>query len=792
MKVFYNGVTLSRVYTERWNETVKYDDTGVNVLGSTITMSFRASVLRDNEDGSTPPVSPWPTVPPNVVPTNYQGISSGVGGEIKTDASDKLKLMLRNLQTPRCALIVYDDITGRPVFEAYPAPLPGTDPYAGHEDVKRNIDVNNGPKPQNVQVNAIVNEYYEITFEIEVTKIRCLQGETNPSGTWDTIDPSTGVVISNRCWTDESIDDNFYTTRTFNGKLTISTNSVSVHSFRHLFYPPLEVGFRRSSVRFSESQDGLSLNYVVVDKQIRNAAPYPATQYAGSVTYSLINSYKEIVDIQLSLMGAPFTPRKVLFDLARLVVYNKIKSFTKEQRYANGQYGRNSILVTKLEISENFGDPPTVTIRANAIMYVDTSKVTSASSKPTSTSQTNELEVNDSVDSSSINSTFTSGALSSLGAESVIGYEISQSFTSSEGKDLIVSDAYHQWTYDRKLSSNPNPNGYNIYDVYDNTDSEVTNEPEHSAFVFIKALATTPCATDNRGLTVYCGEPLDSPGVEQPESSTKDVSTVVTKEPYTKIQDQPETNLTTQTINCPYTHYKSHVIYSTIYNRIVKPRYFTAFNPVLSGDSDDNGAFDPPVIVDVAPAEGRYFVTIEAEKLNGLPELPDPEEILTVTTLGETSGGLPSASEGSRDKYPPENEIEASTNTTVDSWISNRYKRTDKPMKFYCLKNSVQITEPQTTLSGNGTLYSVLATYEYATSRPLRKGDEVRLLLNPIVTQEACYYPRVEQDRTYIADRSNSLVIYDGTQLNHMDPDEASGIVTETTGSESETENSNP
>lgn len=778
MKVYYNGVTLSRVFTERWNETVKYDDTGVNVLGSTITMSFRASVLRDNPDGTTPSTSPWPTTPPAVIQTDSRGINSGVGGSIDSDTSDKLKKMLRNLQIPRCDFIVYDDITGEPVFEAYPAPLPGTDPYEGNEAKKRNIDVNNGPKPLNVQVNSVVNEYYEITFEIEVTKIRCLQGETHEGSTWTTADPSTGIVVSNRCWTEESIDDNFYTTRTFSGKLSISTNSVSVHSYRHLFYPPLEVGFRRSSIRFSESQDGLSLNYIVTDKQLRNSAPYPATQYAGSVTYSLLNSYKEVVDLQLSLMGAPFTPRKILFGLARLAIYNKLNSFQKSTRYANGQVGRNSIMVTKLEISENMNDPPTVTIRANAIMYVDTKKSMSETSSPTSSVPSNELQINESVSESPVNTTFASGALSSLGAEAVIGYEISDMFKTSKGNALIVSDAYHQWTYDRKLSSNPNPYGYNIYDVYDDTNEEVKNEPERSTFVFIKNLATTPCAVVDNGLDVFDGTPLSSPGYTQPASSTLDYSTVVTKEPYTKVEDKPETNLTTQTINCPYTHYKSHVIYSTVYNRVVKPKFFTAFN---------SDSFSEPVIVDVAPAEGRYIVTIEAEKLNGLPELPDPEEILTVTSVGETQGGIPSSSEGGRDTYTPENNS-ASSNTTINNWIPNLYRRSSDPIKFYCLKNSVQITEPQTTLSGNGTLYSVLATYEYATSRPLRKGDEVRLLLNPVVTQESCYYAKTELNGTYVADRANSLVIYDGTQLNHMPPDKASSPTT--AGSSTENENS--
>ena len=56
-------------------------------------------------------------------------------------------------------------------------------------------------------------------------------------------------------------------------------------------------------------------------------------------------------------------------------------------------------------------------------------------------------------------------------------------------------------------------------------------------------------------------------------------------------------------------------------------------------------------------------------------------------------------------------------------------------------------------------------------SRPLRKGDEVRLLLNPILTQATCYYPKeADKDGNPVPKRDKLLTLYNGNVLNHYSP----------------------
>lgn len=764
MKVYYNGVTLSRVLTKKWEETVKYDETGINALGSTITMSFEASILDDRVDNTSPGLRDdvWSDAVPDIIPTGSHGIDSGYPSAQAQISKDKLRRILRELQIPRRIFRIYDDVTDTPIFEAYPNSPNDSNYYNSLSPQQLAcVDTANGPKPTRVSVDQCLGGYYRITFEIEINKIRCLGGETGEADSNTKYAVADGFKLSHRCWTEETIDDNFYSTRVTYGKITASSTNASrtIHHYRPDGYPPLEVGFKRVSVKYSESQDGLSLNYVITDKQVRNSVPYPATSFSGTIQYTLINSVQETATLQLTLVGNPFVPRDVLLGLAVTTVMNKIDNITGQKGKGELRYNHT---IAKYDIVENMGDPPSFTITCVILLYVATGEYKSSyRSDPNNVkSYTFDDDVGVIANSPSVNS---------LACKNFLGKEISESFPSS------TSDSYKKWTYDRKLSAEPHPYGYNIYGLYESENDNLESISEVNKYKFLKIIASTPCVLralpplnghSSSGALTGKNKTLKQYSVEASNDDIEeDLKTYVERENYTAIKEYQDTGLTKSALYFPYTLYKSHAVYSTIYNRSVKPKYFTSFN------SDD---FDEPVVVDVAPPEGRFIVTIEAERLNSLPELPDPEEILTVHARGETEGGISADSATDQDPYYTAIETKTTSNTDVENHASG--KRSAKDMKFICLKNDIQIAEPKPTINGEGIFYTVLATYEYAISRPIRKGDEIRLLLNPLMTQQSCYYPR----KTIVTDgklqstpvRNNYTVLYNGTVLNHLPPKE--------------------
>ncbi len=784
MKAYYNGVCLYRVLTKRWSETVVYDSSGINMLGNQINLVLEATILNDDATSTTP------ATPPDELATNFQSIDIGINSnpQQRSTAETKLNRALRLLSIPRQAFVMYDDATGSKIFEAYPDSILGDgqtrlssqsdDGVQYDARQKMCVDVNSGPKPRNVTVVSAVAGCYRINFEIEVVKIRCLGGETGEIiSTEAAVNVASGYVISNRCWTAEEVDENFYTTRTFSGILRMSRNDVSSHCFRNAFYPPLESGFKRVSVRFSESQDGLSLEYVVTDKQVRNAAPYPVTKFEGSIQYNNTNGVVEDVTTQLTVTGSVFAPRRLLLAVACKTMENRIRLLGR------CQYG----YLVKATVAENLGDPPSFTITTRHMIHcnVKSSSATEQysngySDEPVSGKKNLSVEINRNQKTGATNkiinsetkrgvingkaiSQVTNKAETTTGAQApinqsasdliadlaritpqnmgFIGEEIGNHFPES------VSSNGMTWTYDRKLSQKPSPYGYDVYCVYED-ETKTSSEKTEGAFQFIKAIASVPCAPQLA--RVQSGAEL------KPSEVSGAYATKVELTSQTQLVDAESTGETQDDANYPYTYYKSHAIYTADLNRIVKPAFYGTAN-------DDE--FGDPVILQVAPPTGKLFVTIEAERLNALPELPDVEEIITFYRQSEIEGGA-TGSEAER-PTPEDQEGPTTQMTTSNAHIDNYCydARTNKRISAIGRRNSVQIAEPVQGVYGQGTTYKVLANYEYVLTRPLRKGDEVRLLLNPLVTQASCYYPT-----NGLGEKEpwKNRRLFSGNQLNHF------------------------
>ncbi|MBO7206758.1 MAG: hypothetical protein J6W10_04010 [Kiritimatiellae bacterium] len=560
MRVLYNGVTLTRVETKKWQEDVQYDESGMNMLGSRVEMTFEGTITESSLEGyAESPHSEDAAIPPNV--------PVGVG--------KKIQYALRALEMPRANLIVYDDIQdAEPIFAAYAENgLTENSPIQN----QLNMDVAGGPKPISVRIVYIVNGYARVEITFVVNKIRCLEGETT-GGDSNNLNPRNGFVISNRCWTDETIDENFYTTKKFTGRLRVSSANQSVLFYRQMFYPPLERGFYRESVNFSESEDGLTLNYTVTDKQRRNAAPYPATKVEGEVQYHSINSGTTFVAARVSMIGAPFAPKQALVARALEFIRIKIDSFTKDI-FQTGT-------IQDFVVSENIGDPPAITVSLK--MLTNAREKSSPQQEGKTLFDTYIANLNQ------------------------IGSEV-------EFNDWYINGSEEPVAYKRYESQKPDPYGYQVYSVYDSETSAASEDseksPESPFLGYIKCLATVPCAMRP---PVYAKSVSVESDFEQEE-----VTVVQRDTPNTGYGTEP-TGVAQDAIKFPWTFYKSHIIYDTDNMVTALP---SAINPLNNGGGN-------PVIVRLAGALPKARVVIEAERANAIPSFPDPynDEVISAVS----------------------------------------------------------------------------------------------------------------------------------------------------------------
>lgn len=758
MKVYYNGIAFYRVMTTSWDETVEYDSSGMNMVANKISITFEGDVLLDE------PIN-----------QSCDTIGVDVQGLDGLTFRQRLNMVLRNLSMSGGTLVVYDDVLGQEILQAYSSQTENLT-----EIQKRNIDIAGGPKPRSVRVVQIVNNYARVAFSIEVSKIRCLAGETADIQELGA-DPTAGFVVSNRCWTEESIDSNFYTTRTFTGRLRISSPDKSVHYYRDLYYPPLEDGFRRESVRFSESEDGLSLSYAVTDKQVRCSAPYPATAFSGSVSYGVINGADTRLNMNLTMIGRPDCPKDALTARALQAVMKKVQDFLDDG--ADG-------FQEKFNVSENLGDPPSVTVDV-AYRLVAATKT----------------------------SIGTPGAVEELAK--LYANSIKEIGKPLEFDDF--SDGQYVYSYIRTKSPKPNPYGYEVYYVADDLNADATEGEGESIqptgktrdselLGFIKCLATVPCAVK---------APVEQALQEVDEEELQELGiTKVVKDQDGLEYAEEKSGINEGALHFPYSFFKCDITYSADYSRFALPKAKrvpeeisgtlagtmttgamsatiskeetqigtlsatgagSTYNGTISMTSGKTGTVlitfpgtaanegtiagtlqgttltgtvtptggtaliftgtvtwnenaeetpdegDATRIVTLARTVPKATVVIEAERYNRLPELPDPDEI--VTTTG------------------------------------------DDPITFTCTKVETTLCEPRPARNNDGISYSVLGRYEYVMSREYKKGDEIWLLSNPTFNASK-YFPKKMVDGVSVDDHEALTVLYDGSQLNHDYPED--------------------
>ena len=770
MDVYYNGVTLKHATVTSWDETVEYDSSGMNLIGNKITLSIEGTVF--------PLAIPVKTAvnqleqaayrgvdaeAPNAHITGFDSIVALAADRHPTDTfAFRLNSCLRQLSMPRGSFKMQNSITGEVLFVAFAQD--SSEERLTNDPVKRrNCDVDGGPKPHSVRIVQTTNEFARISFSITIMKIRCLAGEIQESGEELGSDPLVGFTVSNRCWTEETIDSNFYVTRTFTGKLRISSVERSVHFWRNMYYPPLEDGFKRESVRFSESENGLELSYVVTDKQTRISPPYPATAFSGTLSYSVENSCMLTLNVNLTMIGRPDADKKLLRARAFQAVTKKTDQFTNA-----GKTG----FQTKLNVSENFGDPPSVTVSCAYTLF-------SAESE----------EITDDVN-----------ALATIlqPKMEIVG-------TPLEWEDVEYNGVFHE--YNRFKSPKPNPWGYNVFSAYDDetnktTEGATTTPPtegtegseegsgetsesgdesdKSAAYGFIKCMATVPCL-------MRAPSYLHNPAKP---SEMEDLSTKVYKDEDNVEYPVASSGARQKALDYPYSFYKSDITYFTDYSRVVLPK--ARYAPTMD-DSDASGEDYSTYSI----ARLNEEIKTREDALEDLKEGPDLEGLDETEAATATEAHNLNVANIKKELAALKRELDSRTHVRVVQVArpvpkarviieAERYGRLpempdpdeivtttgDNPIVFTPLKVETRLCEPKAAKNTPESVsYSIIGTYEYAMSRAYKKGDEVWLLMNPTFGS-ACYYPKVPSENGMIDDMSALKCLYYGDQMTHVEDDD--------------------
>ena len=314
--VQYNGITLHNVLTRSFSQEAVYDDSHTDLLYQKFTIRVVAYVhgLSNSTTVRTEPISPNASA----VPTHI--------------------LIRHKLMEPR---------------GDFRFTVGGLDLLIDDSPSDRN----NGPKPLRCDITHLAGSgVFRVEFEIEICKLECAY------------DQNSAGVLSNRWSVDDEINADWYIRRTVRGRLRLARADLNPQAFRGWVVPPLLNGFRRESMTFTSTPDGLNLDYIIADQQIHASSPSPATTWEATHTESTGDGVTCFGEINVTLHGPAGADKKVLIQLAAQIMEAKLgvakdnfesKKYMLEQAAIVDHLHENSIefraRVKRAEGSDFFG-----------------------------------------------------------------------------------------------------------------------------------------------------------------------------------------------------------------------------------------------------------------------------------------------------------------------------------------------------------------------------------------------------------------------------------------------------
>jgi hypothetical protein len=298
--VTYNYVRLHNVQTREWSQEIVLDPSGTDLIGHRFTLRFEGII---HIQGA---LSVAAGAPPCTV-------TYGPAATAYASSPDLYHEIYNRLTTPRGTLEVTHN--GKTVLSC--------EPSAAGNLTSANRDTNNGPHPVDLKLTHIASEQvYRVEWGVKCEMVKC-NPEVAGAGA------AANLVVSNRWALGEEMDANFFITRTIRGRMRLSaSNATPAHLKKHLVVPGLEDGFRRDRIDFSVAENGLDCDYTVVDKQVKDACPYPGTRFQGSQTESTADGAMAFfTDIRLTMEGPPHVDKRMMITRLMYIVESRLRTW---------------------------------------------------------------------------------------------------------------------------------------------------------------------------------------------------------------------------------------------------------------------------------------------------------------------------------------------------------------------------------------------------------------------------------------------------------------------------------
>ena len=159
------------------------------------------------------------------------------------------------------------------------------------------------------------------------------------------------------------MDENFFTTRTIVGRIVFSSSLEAWHGYKGLVVPGLEAGFKRQSIRFGVSENGLEAEYQVVDRQVHTSAPFPGTKLTGYHTESTGNNGTTFFsELYVRLEGPPAAKKLDLMQRCIQIVENRIALLGKLR-------SKDKIFLEQAALIDHIGEANVVEVRVRVQQF---------------------------------------------------------------------------------------------------------------------------------------------------------------------------------------------------------------------------------------------------------------------------------------------------------------------------------------------------------------------------------------------------------------------------------------
>lgn len=293
MSVFsYNGVTLPYAYATRFDEKAVYEgpdyyltnfDINIQAIITSTYMSVLASEL---VSGGTP---------------------------VTENPADIMAVVRKKLLTPRKQLSY--TVNGTEL-------IPRISSLAG------TVDSMNGPQPQSCPIIQLTSDSFLINFHIIANYWE--NNTTQTAGTPFTSNLVTGNPVLFNRWTESvEIDNCNYSTRTREGKFMIrsdnSQGKIADEVRTQMAAVSIPKGFIRKVARYTQSPDGLAIQYSLTDQEVFKMPPEPAFEATGRYTETTSKqSAVRYGDVSVSLKGSKSTVQARLVEVAIGVAAGKL------------------------------------------------------------------------------------------------------------------------------------------------------------------------------------------------------------------------------------------------------------------------------------------------------------------------------------------------------------------------------------------------------------------------------------------------------------------------------------